>query len=304
MAFEIFGFEKEKSNRWQKEKFFQNVAKCSVQEYDTRTRGLATGVPLYTTMQEQTKIHVCVRVRPLSDRERKNVSGRVAWRWGEEKQPEKEVTTKKDDNDGDNDNNDDAAAAAAGGRTAGRAGAGATGRGAATTLTSSNTIKNKIISYIEQIWFPPGQQTRMRSKFFFDSLFGPKMHTLPVYDSVGAPIVKSTMLGFHGAIFCYGQTSTGKTYTMQGSSSHPGLLPLAVEDVFEHVQQHHDKQFVLRMSYLEIYNETVNDLLRPSSMNLRIFDDPQMGVLIKGLEETVVVSPEQVRCSSIIVFEF
>ena len=121
------------------------------------------------------------------------------------------------------------------------------------------------------------------------------MHTLPVYDSVGAPIVKSTMLGFHGAIFCYGQTSTGKTYTMQGSSSHPGLLPLAVEDVFQHVQQHHDKQFVLRMSYLEIYNETVNDLLRPSSMNLRIFDDPQMGVLIKGLEETVVVSPEQVR---------
>ena len=134
----------------------------------------------------------------------------------------------------------------------------------------------------------------MRSTFYFDRLFGPKIHTAPVYTAVGANIVASAIAGYHGAIFCYGQTSTGKTYTMNGSKNHPGLIPLAVDDVFQHIALLREKQFVLRVSYLEIYNETVNDLLRPSSMNLRIFDDPQFGVLIKGLEETLVVSQEQV----------
>ena len=103
----------------------------------------------------------------------------------------------------------------------------------------------------------------------------------------------ATLQGYHGAIFAYGQTSTGKTYTMQGSAKSPGLIPLAVEDVFRHVHSS-PREFVLRVSYLEIYNETVNDLLRPSSVNLRIFDDPQRGVVIKGLEETLVVSADQI----------
>ena len=196
-----------------------------------------------------TKIHVCIRVRPISNRERKSVVGRVAWRWGESEQ----------------DNS-----------------------------TATATTAKPPISYIEQIWFPPGQQTRLRSTFYFDRLFGPKIHTSPIYQAVASPIIESSVAGYHGAIFCYGQTSTGKTYTMQGSPSHPGLIPLAVHDVFRNISLQNDRQFVLRVSYLEIYNETVNDLLRPSSMNLRIFDDPEKGVLIKGLEETLVVSPEQV----------
>jgi centromeric protein E len=204
--------------------------------------------------QSATKIQVCVRLRPLSGRERKSLTGRVAWRWGEEEQEQ---------------------------------------------FTDEETIKecNKVPdtkSYIEQIWFPPGQQTRLRSTFYFDKLFGPKISTVPIYEAVGSNIIAAVIKGYHGAIFCYGQTSTGKTYTMQGSSNHPGLIPLTVADVFRHIEATNKKQFVLRVSYLEIYNETVNDLLRPSSVNLKIFDDPQLGVIIKGLEETLVVSQEQV----------
>ncbi len=60
--------------------------------------------------------------------------------------------------------------------------------------------------------------------------------------------------------FAYGQTSTGKTYTMNGTSDLPGIIPLAIEDVFTYIAEHPEREFLLRVSYMEIYNEVRNQM--------------------------------------------
>nr|KAJ3423065.1 hypothetical protein HK105_003505 [Polyrhizophydium stewartii] len=73
------------------------------------------------------------------------------------------------------------------------------------------------------------------SAYTFDHIFGPAEPTRTVYDVVADAVVESCMLGVNGTIFAYGQTSSGKTHTMMGDSSEPGIIPLALERVFRHI---------------------------------------------------------------------
>ncbi|XP_016671463.1 kinesin-like protein KIN-7K, chloroplastic isoform X2 [Gossypium hirsutum] len=94
----------------------------------------------------------------------------------------------------------------------------------------------------------------------------------------------------YGTIFAYGMTSSGKTHTMHGDQRSPGIIPLAVKDAFSIIQETPNREFLLRVSYLEIYNEVVNDLLNPAGQNLRIREDAQ-GTFVEGIKEEVVLSP-------------
>ncbi|KAH1090436.1 hypothetical protein J1N35_017693 [Gossypium stocksii] len=85
-------------------------------------------------------------------------------------------------------------------------------------------------------------------------------------------------------------TSSGKTHTMHGDQRSPGIIPLAVKDAFSIIQETPNREFLLRVSYLEIYNEVVNDLLNPAGQNLRIREDAQ-GTFVEGIKEEVVLSP-------------
>ncbi|KAK8280028.1 hypothetical protein V6Z12_D09G149000 [Gossypium hirsutum] len=98
------------------------------------------------------------------------------------------------------------------------------------------------------------------------------------------------MEGINGTIFAYGMTSSGKTHTMHGDQRSPGIIPLAVKDAFSIIQETPNREFLLRVSYLEIYNEVVNDLLNPAGQNLRIREDAQ-GTFVEGIKEEVVLSP-------------
>ncbi|XP_044508793.1 kinesin-like protein KIN-7K, chloroplastic isoform X2 [Mangifera indica] len=98
------------------------------------------------------------------------------------------------------------------------------------------------------------------------------------------------MEGINGTIFAYGVTSSGKTHTMHGDQRSPGIIPLAVKDAFSIIQETPNREFLLRVSYLEIYNEVVNDLLNPAGQNLRIREDSQ-GTFVEGVKEEVVLSP-------------
>ncbi|XP_058089924.1 kinesin-like protein KIN-7E, chloroplastic isoform X2 [Magnolia sinica] len=99
----------------------------------------------------------------------------------------------------------------------------------------------------------------------------------------------SIQYGF-GTVFAYGVTSSGKTHTMHGEQKSPGIIPLAVKDVFGIIQETPGREFLLRVSYLEIYNEVINDLLDPTGQNLRIREDSQ-GTYVEGIKEEVVLSP-------------
>ncbi|XP_038977328.1 kinesin-like protein KIN-7K, chloroplastic isoform X2 [Phoenix dactylifera] len=98
------------------------------------------------------------------------------------------------------------------------------------------------------------------------------------------------MEGINGTVFAYGVTSSGKTHTMHGDQKSPGIIPLAIKDVFSIIQDTPGREFLLRVSYLEIYNEVINDLLDPTGQNLRVREDAQ-GTYVEGIKEEVVLSP-------------
>uniref|UniRef100_A0A8C2TG45 Kinesin-like protein n=1 Tax=Coturnix japonica TaxID=93934 RepID=A0A8C2TG45_COTJA len=111
------------------------------------------------------------------------------------------------------------------------------------------------------------------------------------YETVAKKLVSEALTGYNGTIMCYGQTGAGKTYTMTGIASeykHRGIIPRAVQQVFRAIARSVDSFVTVRVSYLEIYNETLCDLLstmrssEDSDMEMAIVDCPQ-GVYVKGL---------------------
>ncbi|KAF7816839.1 kinesin-like protein KIN-7C, mitochondrial isoform X1 [Senna tora] len=124
----------------------------------------------------------------------------------------------------------------------------------------------------------------------FDKVFGPATTTRHVYDLAAQHVINGAMEGINGTVFAYGVTSSGKTHTMHGEQKSPGIIPLAVKDVFSIIQETPGREFLLRVSYLEIYNEVINDLLNPTGQNLRIREDAQ-GTYVEGIKEEVVLSP-------------
>ncbi|KAL5542545.1 hypothetical protein UlMin_010255 [Ulmus minor] len=132
------------------------------------------------------------------------------------------------------------------------------------------------------------------SKFEFDKILGQDCETVEVYQARTKEIVAAAVRGFNGTVFAYGQTNSGKTYTMRGSASELGVIPLAVHDVFDTIDQVVDREFLLRMSYMEIYNEEINDLLVPEHRKLQIHENLERGIYVAGLREEIVASPEQV----------
>lgn len=126
--------------------------------------------------------------------------------------------------------------------------------------------------------------------YAFDRVFGQNTSTQEVYEVAARPVVKAAMEGINGTVFAYGVTSSGKTHTMHGDQNSPGIIPLAIKDVFSIIQDTPGCEFLLRVSYLEIYNEVINDLLDPTGQNLRVREDAQ-GTYVEGIKEEVVLSP-------------
>ncbi|XP_049995532.1 kinesin-like protein KIF9 isoform X5 [Alexandromys fortis] len=112
-----------------------------------------------------------------------------------------------------------------------------------------------------------------------------------VYETVARDAVSQALDGYNGTIMCYGQTGAGKTYTMTGATEnykHRGILPRALQQVFKMIEERPTHAITVRVSYLEIYNENLFDLLStlpyvgPSVTPMTIVENPQ-GVFIKGL---------------------
>lgn len=98
-----------------------------------------------------------------------------------------------------------------------------------------------------------------------------------------------------GTVFAYGQTTSGKTHTMLGSRETKGLLQNAIQDVFSFAEQvREEREVTVWVSYMEIYNESVNDLIDSGNTNLRIREDPTEGYYVAGLKSQKVTSIEDV----------
>eukprot|EP00347_Sterkiella_histriomuscorum_P016506 403352920 len=138
------------------------------------------------------------------------------------------------------------------------------------------------------------QDAMQTQSFNFDNVFGIDVKTPQIYHVIARPITKAALQGYNGTVFMYGQTTSGKTYTMLGTQDIPGILPCAVRDVFNGIKNDSvNNEYKVWVSYMEIYNECINDLLAPGKTNLKIKEDPNHGVDVADLKKQQVFSFDQ-----------
>jgi centromeric protein E len=134
--------------------------------------------------------------------------------------------------------------------------------------------------------------------FSFDHVFDQTSTNADVFSSLAKPVVRAALDGYNATIFAYGQTSSGKTHSMLGSAEDPGVTRRSIQEVFELVRETADRQFLLRASYIEIYQEVIRDLLEPSHDNLKIHEDLNRRVYVESREEVVSSVEEVMRMIS------
>ncbi|XP_051961530.1 kinesin-like protein KIF3B [Xyrauchen texanus] len=142
---------------------------------------------------------------------------------------------------------------------------------------------------------PRGASSHEHPKVFtFDSVYDWNSKQMELYDETFRPLVDSVLFGFNGTIFAYGQTGTGKTYTMEGVRNDPerrGVIPNSFEHIFTHISRSQNQQYLVRASYLEIYQEEIKDLLsKDQSRRLELKERPDTGVYVKDLSSFVTKS--------------
>ncbi|EEQ97800.1 kinesin heavy chain, putative [Perkinsus marinus ATCC 50983] len=119
-----------------------------------------------------------------------------------------------------------------------------------------------------------------------------------VYEKVGHTILDNCMKGFNGCLFAYGQTGSGKSYTMAGCDKEEGIIPRINRAIFSAEASAKLQQIRVWVSYLEIYNEHLHDLLADSSeggKDLAVMEHPSLGVYVKAATEVVVRSEEDIE---------
>lgn len=130
--------------------------------------------------------------------------------------------------------------------------------------------------------------------YTLDTVFNSCCSTKDVYESTTKGLIQQVIEGFNSTVFAYGQTSSGKTHTMRGNEEEPGIIPQAIQEIFDLINNATDREFLLRMSYMEIYNEDIKDLLAPGEQKLQVHESRESGVYVAGLREEIASSPSQV----------
>lgn len=122
--------------------------------------------------------------------------------------------------------------------------------------------------------------------FSFDAIFDTLSSQEDLYSFIGKPIVNDITSGYNGTIFAYGQSGSGKTYTMYGAENNErGLIPRIIEDIFAFVESTNDNvKFQLKLSVFQIYKEIIYDLLTGEG-ELKIKENPERGIYVDGLSE-------------------
>eukprot|EP01138_Halocafeteria_seosinensis_P010065 gb/GECG01010278.1/.p1 GENE.gb/GECG01010278.1/~~gb/GECG01010278.1/.p1 ORF type:complete len:491 (+),score=72.70 gb/GECG01010278.1/:1-1473(+) len=158
----------------------------------------------------------------------------------------------------------------------------------------------------EKVWsLVPGTTNEIEGKYgerdsirkAFDHVFDDSADTYEVYERSAQRIVRSVVHGYNGTIFAYGQTAAGKTYTMQGSENSPGILRLAVDDILDQISKTEDRAYLIRCSYLEIYNERVRDLLPKEGQSEypKVRQDKEGNPHVESNEECISTAEEALQ---------
>ncbi|KAH7852362.1 hypothetical protein Vadar_023915 [Vaccinium darrowii] len=152
-------------------------------------------------------------------------------------------------------------------------------------LSEKEVAKNEVVDWEcineNTILFRNSLQERSMfpTAYTFDRVFGGDTQTRQVYEEGAKEIALSVVSGINSSIFAYGQTSSGKTYTMIG------ITEYTVADIYDYIKRHEERAFVLKFCAMEIYNESIRDLLSTDSTPLRVLDDPEKGTVVEKITE-------------------
>ena len=139
---------------------------------------------------------------------------------------------------------------------------------------------------LQQISFDAISFTRLMSlkdekTYEFDKVYGMNSTTQRIFDELCESRIWKSMESYNCSIICYGQTGSGKSFTMCGKKKSPGIIPLTIQTIFSYIEDTPGKEFLMRCSYCEVYNECINDLLNPLNCNLPIMDDKNVSFYIE-----------------------
>ncbi|KAK3410409.1 hypothetical protein EUGRSUZ_J02403 [Eucalyptus grandis] len=138
-------------------------------------------------------------------------------------------------------------------------------------------IDDNTIFYINNL--SVSERSMYPAAYTFDRVFRCDCSTRQVYEEGAKKVALSVVSGINSSVFAYGQTSSGKTYTMSG------ITEYSMADIYSYIEKHKEREFLLKFSAMEIYNESVRDLLSADSTPLRLLDDPERGTVVEKLTE-------------------
>ena len=146
-------------------------------------------------------------------------------------------------------------------------------------IANDSSINNKKANQIKE------------QQFFFDYVFDKNTSQQKIYESTTKNLLPGIIEGFNATVFAYGATGSGKTYTMLGTSKEKGIMPRSISDLFKLLNNKKSKVFTMKVSYIEIYNEIIRDLLLDGNI-IDIHEDPVKGVFLQGANEIEVENTE------------
>ncbi|KAG4067581.1 hypothetical protein HA402_005353 [Bradysia odoriphaga] len=145
----------------------------------------------------------------------------------------------------------------------------------------------------------PGDINRENPKMFtYDAVYDHRSTQQDIYDEVVRPLVSSVMEGFNCCVFAYGQTGTGKTFTMEGVRANEnlkGIIPRAFEQIWFHINRAENTNFLVTASYMEIYMEELRDLLKPNSKSLELREREHVGVFVPNLHSVLCKNVDEMQ---------
>ncbi|XP_065591714.1 kinesin-like protein KIF19 [Cyrtonyx montezumae] len=162
----------------------------------------------------------------------------------------------------------------------------------------AHRLDEQVVVLRDPMQNPDNVQRANRSQeksYVFDAAFDSTSTQETVYRATTQDLIAGVISGCNATVFSYGPTGCGKTYTMLGTDSEPGICTRALGDLFHSIEESSsDAEHEVSMSYLEIYNETIRDLLSPSRRSLQLWEDSHGTVRVVGITEASASSAEEV----------
>ena len=131
--------------------------------------------------------------------------------------------------------------------------------------------------------------------YAFDYAFSQDVDQQYIFERTTKFLIEGVMNGFNATVFAYGATGAGKTYTMMGEEDNDGLMLLSIQELFDQMDRvSSEMDYQLKISYIEVYNENIKDLLNDKNPNLDLREDSTRGIIVAGVTEIMTTNTDEI----------